>query len=76
MGAFTWSCSGDNRGWISRTANEQARILLQELDDSDEYFADCAAHDENEYRPDRAIWYREETFDRVLLRLKSGCITA
>ena len=29
----------------------------------DEYFADCAFHDENDSRPDRAIWYREDTFD-------------
>ena len=32
----------------------------------DEYFADCASHDENESRPDRAIWYREDTFDRLV----------
>ena len=50
---------------MTRSADEQAGILLEELDDCDEYFADCAAHDEIESRPDRAMWYREETFNRV-----------
>ena len=29
----------------------------------DEYFADCAFHDENDSRADLAIWYRADTFD-------------
>ena len=65
MGAFTWSSAGGTRGWITKSADEQARTPLEELDDCDEYFADCASHDENESPPDRAIWYREETYNRA-----------
>ena len=32
----------------------------------DEYFADCASHDKNDSRADRAIWYREDTFNRLV----------
>ena len=54
MDAFTWSCAGDTRRWITKSADEQARVLREELDDCEEYFADCAFHDQNESRPDRA----------------------
>ena len=54
------------RGWIDKTAEEQAEILFGDLVECDEYFADCASHDENDSRPDQATWYREDTFDRLV----------
>ena len=64
--AFAWSNAAETRGWIDKTAAEQAEILFGDLVECDEYFADCAAHDENDSRPDQAIWYREDTFDRLI----------
>ena len=65
LGPFSWSSPGDTRGWITKSADKHARMLLEELDDCDEYFAECASHDENESRADRALWYREDTFVRA-----------
>ena len=55
-GAFTWSNTYATRGWITKTAEEQAEILFGDLVECEEYFADCASHDENESRGDRATW--------------------
>ena len=64
-GAFAWSNTWTTRGWITKSADEQVALLFEDLDECDEYFADCTSHDEKESRPDRAIWYRGDTFDRV-----------
>ena len=62
-GAFTWSNTYATRGWITKTAEEQAEFLFGDLVECEEYFADCASYDENESRADRATWYKEDTFD-------------
>ena len=42
--------------------HDQADILMNTVDDCSGYFFNCTFHDEDEYRPDQAIWYKEETF--------------
>ena len=64
-GVFTWDRSWRTKGWISRSSEEQAIILLEEEEECDEYFADCAFHDENDSRAYLTHWYREDTFNRL-----------
>ena len=65
LGPYAWSKEEITRGWIDQTPTNQARILVDHLEDCSGYFLNCAFHDENEYRPDLSCWYKEETFVRV-----------
>ena len=64
--AFAWSNTWVTREWITKSAEKQAALLFEDLVKCDKYFADCTSHDEIESRLDRAIWYREEIFDRLV----------
>ena len=64
-GVFTWDRSWRTRGWISKSSEEQATILFEEEEECDEYFADCASHDEDDSRAELVKWYREDTFNRL-----------
>ena len=48
--------------YINMNPHDQADILMNTFDDCSCYFFNYAFHDEDEYRPDQAIWYKEETF--------------
>ena len=65
LGAYVWSNTCETRGWIDKSAEDQAALLFGDMIECDEYFADCAFHDENDSRADLAVWYREDTFDRL-----------
>ena len=62
FGAFHSKQAELTRGWINMHPHDQADILMNTVDDCSGYFFNCAFHDEDEYRPDQAIWYKEETF--------------
>ena len=64
-GVFTWNRSWRTRGWISKSSEEQATILLEEEEECDNYFADCAFHDEDDSRANLAKWHRENTINRL-----------
>ena len=64
-GVFTWDRSWRTRGWIGRISDEQATILLEEEEEGDEFFADCAFHDEDDSRADLAMLHREDTFNSL-----------
>ena len=56
---------GGLSGGLSRSSEEQVIILLEEEEECNEYFADCAFHDEDDSTADLAQWYREDTFNRL-----------
>ena len=62
FGAVHWDKTELTRGWISKDPQSQADILMDTVDDCFGYFFNCAFHDEDDYRPDQATRYREETF--------------
>ena len=61
FGAFHSEETEVTRGWIRMDPHGQADILMDTVDYCSNYFFNCAFHDEDNYRPNQTIWYREET---------------
>ena len=59
LGTYAWRHTALTRGWSSKDASTQARVLYDLLKPSDGYHLDCASHDVDDSRADRSSWYRE-----------------